>query len=99
MGDAVGVDSWDYQTADGRSIRAALDYLIPFAGVDTKPWPHKEINYKDGTPFSLQGMYFRRAALKMREPKYEETLMRLSPDYDKSAASLLWSAPKPAEVS
>jgi len=36
----VGVDLWGYKSADGRSLRAALDYLLPFAD-GTKPWPHE----------------------------------------------------------
>jgi hypothetical protein len=41
----AGVDLWHFRTADGRSLRGALDYLVPFAGGAT-PWPHPQI-----TPF------------------------------------------------
>jgi hypothetical protein len=42
LGDRAGVDLWRYQTPDGRSIRKALDWLIPFA-VGDKPWTTPEI--------------------------------------------------------
>ncbi len=38
----AGVDLWHYRTADGRSLRAALDYLVPFARGGA-PWPHQQI--------------------------------------------------------
>jgi hypothetical protein len=42
----TGVDVWNFRTDDGRSLRAALDYLVPFAEGAT-PWPHAQI-----TPFA-----------------------------------------------
>jgi len=39
----VGVDLWGYQSSDGRSIRAALLYLAPYAFGEQK-WPHQQIS-------------------------------------------------------
>jgi hypothetical protein len=43
LGDRVGVDLWQYRTADGRSLRAAVDYLALFA-LDGRRWPDPQIS-------------------------------------------------------
>ncbi len=42
LAERAGVDLWNYRTADGRSIRGALDYLLPFA-LGTQRWEVQEI--------------------------------------------------------
>lgn len=42
-GQKVGVDLWDYQAPDGGSIRAALNYLLPYA-MGEKQWPYQSLN-------------------------------------------------------
>src|SRR5205085_11172980 len=42
LGESAGVDLWNFKTADGRSIRTALDYLYPFA-VGDKKWETEQI--------------------------------------------------------
>ena len=42
LGKHVGVDLWHFKTNDGRSIHAALDYLLPYALAE-KPWPYKQL--------------------------------------------------------
>jgi len=42
LGKSCDIDLLNYKTEDGRSIRAALDYLMPYADA-TKKWPHKQI--------------------------------------------------------
>jgi hypothetical protein len=42
LGERVGVDLWHFETADGRSIRKAMDYMLPyFAG--EKKWDRLQI--------------------------------------------------------
>jgi hypothetical protein len=41
IGAQVDVDLWSYQTADGRGIRGALDFLLPVAAGEA--WPYQEI--------------------------------------------------------
>ncbi|HEX4793339.1 MAG TPA: alginate lyase family protein [Humisphaera sp.] len=39
----VDVDLWHFKTADGRSLRKALDFLAPYADAQKK-WPHNQAN-------------------------------------------------------
>ena len=94
MGDAAGVDLWNYRAPNGGSLQAALDYLLPFAGENAKPWPYKEISHKDGTPLRLQGAFLRHASRHFAHGEtYEAELTKQFPDFDQSAANLLYPAP------
>ena len=42
LGEHVGVDLWNFHTADGRGIRKAIEFLAPFSR-DPKNWPTKQI--------------------------------------------------------
>jgi hypothetical protein len=66
IGENAGVDLWAFQTEDGRSIRKALDYLLPFAAGDRK-WPHRQLG-----GWSPEGIYplVRRAAARYPDPTY-----------------------------
>ena len=71
-GDA-GIDLWNYRTRDGRALRAALDYLVPFAE-GTAMWPHKQI-----TPFESSGLVLllRQAAVVWKADRYTAIANRL----------------------
>ncbi len=56
LGDRLGVDFWTYQTKDGRSIRKALDWVVPYS-VGEKKWPYAQIeayNASDLAPALLR---------------------------------------------
>jgi len=42
----VGVDLWHYAAPDGGSIRAALDFVAPYADL-RRPWPYAQITRQD----------------------------------------------------
>ena len=71
-GDA-GVDLWNYRTGDGRSLRVALNYLVPFAEGVAK-WPYKQI-----TPFETNGLVplIRQAAVVWKSDRYAAIADRL----------------------
>jgi hypothetical protein len=72
LGDAVGVDLWNFQTADGRGIRRALDYLYPFS-VGEK-WKYQQLG--EWQPEELFPL-MRRAATKYRDDKFKAMLAKV----------------------
>jgi beta-glucosidase len=68
LGDRVGVDLWNYRTADGRSLRQGVEYLIPFA-TGEKRFPHEQIT--EFRPSALHPV-LRWAAVGWNEPRYRE---------------------------
>jgi len=73
LGERVGVDLWHYRTADGRSIRQAVDFMVPYA-TGERPWTFDQI-----TPFSAGTLHpiLRRGAVAWREPKYRALADRI----------------------
>jgi Alginate lyase len=73
LGDRVGVDLWNYRTADGRSLREAVDYLVPYAAGD-RPWTAPQI-----TAFQPGAMHWllRRAAAVWKAPGYRALATRV----------------------
>lgn len=76
LGQNVGVDLWNYQTPDGRSIRKALDYLMPFA-VEGRKWPHQQLG---NWPPQMLYPLLRQAAAEFHEPNYLKKIPTLSSD-------------------
>lgn len=66
LGERVGVDLWDYRSADGRSLRQAVDFMVPYAAGERK-WPDPQIT--DFRPGVIHRV-LRRAAVAWKEPKY-----------------------------
>jgi hypothetical protein len=74
LGDSVGVDIWDFQTSDGKGVRVALDYLIPF-GLDEQKWQYQEIGTLDTEDLVP---LLRQAAIAYDNPKYVDASMKMA---------------------
>ena len=88
LGEAVGVDLWRYESADGRGIRKALDFLAPYADADTQ-WPYPDL--QTVRPQRLRP--FLTKALKVfGDERYRNWLDKL-PDDDPDSRELLLAPP------
>ncbi|MDD4268262.1 MAG: alginate lyase family protein [Pirellulales bacterium] len=74
LGQRLGIDLWHFESTDGRSIRRALDWLIPFA-LGEKRWPHEQLG---GLRPARLASLLRRAAAVYQEPRYERAVRRLA---------------------
>jgi hypothetical protein len=73
IGANAGVDLWNYQTEDGRSIRKALDWVLPFIRGEQE-WTYKQIRKFDSAvyyPLLLQ------ASAQYNDPSYAELAWKL----------------------
>jgi len=73
LGENVGVDLWNYQTGDGRSIRRALDYLVPVALGEQK-WTYQQLGE---WPPQMLFPLLRRAATKYEDRQFANLLARV----------------------
>lgn len=86
LAENVGVNLWDYRTPDGRGLRAALDYLIPFVSGERK-WPYQQISeYNPEEIAPLLAV----ASVKYHEPTYLDLARKVDPEVtDRIEAFLL----------
>ena len=73
LGQPLGVDLWNFKTDDGRCIRAALDFLLPYA-IGEKKWDYQQIGGFHGDALLHQ---LQRAATEYRDPKYPAVVRQL----------------------
>ena len=75
LGEHAGVDLWKHRSTDGRSLVAALDFLVPYLGKNPKPWTMQQIhesNDDDVLPV------LRAAAIATGDDRYESLLKEYS---------------------
>jgi hypothetical protein len=73
LANRVGLDLWNFQTADGRSLRKAIDWLLPYA-TGEKQWEYQQIR-----PRKMQetATVLRRAANAYNDAKYERAIEKI----------------------
>lgn len=81
LGESVGVDLWNFETADKRSIKRAIDWLVPFTDEKNK-WTHQQIKPRT---FELTTRLLRIAAVKYARPDLAAIAKTLGPDKDAAA--------------
>ena len=85
LGERVGVDLWNFETNDGRSIRRAFEFLLPY-GTREKKWDYQQLG-----GWSSDGFIplLREAAEHYDSPRYKELLKKLSRENPASRRNLL----------
>jgi hypothetical protein len=91
LGEHVQVDGWNYATQDGRSLRAALAFLAPYAD-PAKPWVKKDLNSPDREdiiPLLIEG------GRHWKDPAFEQVLAKFgnAPEERDARWRLLLNAP------
>jgi len=75
LGENVGVDLWNYETPDGRSIHKALNFLLPYA-LGEKKWDYQQLGeWPPQMLFSL----IRRAGDKYHDARIASAVSKLPP--------------------
>lgn len=68
LGQKMGVDLWNFETSNGRSINKALEFLLPFANGEKK-WEHQQLGELDEAIENLK-TDFLMAAFATDKPEY-----------------------------
>lgn len=73
LGEHAGVDLWRKNNKDSRSLRKALDFLVPYVDRPPAKWPYKQI--KDIDESNMLPL-LRQAALAFDAPEYEKIIKK-----------------------
>ena len=96
IGNALGVDLWNYTSKKGQSIKRGIEFLIPY-GVREKEWPYQQISGMSKARRSLLLL------LKNVSDNYpsliNRTLMEKIATTDFQAHAGAWMFPGPGELS
>ncbi len=70
IADRLNIDLWSYQSEDGRSIRRAVEFLVPYLSEQAE-WPYEQIRDPKAV---MHAQAMRTAALAYDEPAFEATI-------------------------
>lgn len=85
LAESADVDLWGYETADGRSIRRAIDWIAPYASGE-KAWTYKQIKPRG---FDLTVPLLEIAAAKYKRSDYSAIAAKLRPQAGKMPFRLI----------
>jgi hypothetical protein len=74
LGEHVNVDLWTFETDDGRSLRKAIDFLLPYALGD-KAWDYQQLG---GLQPRALANAVRKATLKCNDDRYRAAAKKLA---------------------
>lgn len=95
LGEWVGVDLWNFETADGRSIRRALEFLRPYVEAVPEGWPPRFWDYEQIIPFlpEISAPLFRMASAGYQDEEYEAIVSQFA-SFRESSFQLTHPKPK-----
>lgn len=87
LGESVGVDLWNFQTSDNRSLRRAIDFLYPFAAGEKK-WTTEQIS-----PLQPERLYssMRQASRCYKDEKFAQMFSKIPKFSPRDRRTLLLS--------
>jgi hypothetical protein len=95
LGECVGLDLWNFKTADGRGLRTSLNWVAQFAGNEAK-WKYPETAFEKGGKLSAARYValenLRTAAWGLQDPVLERAA-RIYADGEPSAEVPRWLPP------
>ena len=93
LGDNVGIDLWSFRSDDGRSIRRALDYLLPYASGERR-WTYQQIEpikAQELVPLLLE------ASFHFKAPEYRAAALKMDASANSSVQALFLEAVSPKQ--
>ncbi|HWR15345.1 MAG TPA: alginate lyase family protein [Terriglobales bacterium] len=88
LGELVGEDLWNFETEDGRSIRRAVDFLVPYAD-GSKKWDYPQITEMKLGDFAPS---LWRAAVAYKNSRYSKLAHQIEPTSNSGLMLLRLSA-------